>query len=118
MRADRFGNLVVSAAGSRGRRLTAQEAFAAINRSALCRLEGHRSFPTALRAHGHGLGLGKSPATGALAFRLARLTALGLVLKILVVEEVLFSRCEHEIRSAVYTLKDAVLKLRHSNCAP
>jgi hypothetical protein len=28
-------------------------------------------------------------------------------------EEVLFSRCEYEIGSAVYTLEDAVLKVRH-----
>jgi hypothetical protein len=34
------------------------------------------------------------------------------------VEEVLFSRCEYKIRSAVHALKDAVLKLRHSNSAP
>jgi hypothetical protein len=30
------------------------------------------------------------------------------------VEEMLFSRCKYEIRSAIRTLKDAVLKLRHS----
>jgi hypothetical protein len=28
-------------------------------------------------------------------------------------EEVLFSRCKYEIRSAIDTLEDAVLKLRH-----
>jgi hypothetical protein len=53
-----------------------------------------------------------------LALGLAILTALGLVLEILVVEEVLFSRCEYEFCSAVYTREDAVLKLRHSNVAP
>jgi hypothetical protein len=30
-------------------------------------------------------------------------------------EEVLFSRSEHEIRSAIHTLQDAILKLRHIN---
>jgi hypothetical protein len=34
------------------------------------------------------------------------------------VEEVLFSRCENEICSAINALEDAILKLRHSNCAP
>jgi hypothetical protein len=34
------------------------------------------------------------------------------------VEEVLFSRCEYEICSAVYAFEDAVLKLRHITCAP
>ena len=49
---------------------------------------------------------------------LAILAAFRLVLEILVVEEVLFSRCKYEIRSAVYALEDAILELRHSNCAP
>ena len=49
---------------------------------------------------------------------LAILTALGLILEVLVVEEVLFSRCEYEVCSAVYALEDAVLEIRHINCAP
>ena len=49
-----------------------------------------------------------------LALGLAGLAALGFVLEILVVEEVLFSRCEYEICSAIYALENAVLKLRHS----
>jgi hypothetical protein len=49
-----------------------------------------------------------------LAFRLTVLTALRLVLEVLVVEEVLFSRCKYEIRSAVNALEDSILKLRHS----
>jgi hypothetical protein len=53
-----------------------------------------------------------------LALGLAILTALGFVFKILVVEEVLFSRCEYKFCAAVYTREDAVLKLRHSNVAP
>jgi hypothetical protein len=39
--------------------------------------------------------------------------ALGLILEILVVEEVLFSRCEYEIRVAIHAFEYAVLKLRH-----
>jgi len=53
-----------------------------------------------------------------LPFGLAILATFGFVLEILVVEEVLFSRCEYEICSAIYTLEDAILELRHSNCAP
>jgi hypothetical protein len=48
-----------------------------------------------------------------LAFSLAAFATLGFVLEVLVVEEVLFSRCEYEIRSAIYTLEYAVLKLGH-----
>jgi hypothetical protein len=32
------------------------------------------------------------------------------------VEEVLFSRCKYKIRSAVHTLENSVLKLRHNLC--
>jgi hypothetical protein len=34
------------------------------------------------------------------------------------VEEMLLSRCEYEVRSAVNAFEDAVLKLRHIGCAP
>jgi hypothetical protein len=57
-----------------------------------------------LRAGGHGFALGESAAARALAFGFARLAAFGLVLEILVVEEVLFSRCKNKIRSAINTL--------------
>ena len=40
-------------------------------------------------------------------------TALGLVLEVFVVEEVLFSRCEYKIRCAIDALEDAILKLGH-----
>jgi hypothetical protein len=53
-----------------------------------------------------------------LALCLTSFAALGLVLETLVVEEVLFSRCEYEIRSAIAAFKDAVLKLRHIYFAP
>jgi hypothetical protein len=48
-----------------------------------------------------------------LALGLASLAALGLILEVLVVEEVLFSRCEYEIRVAIHAFEYAVLKLRH-----
>ncbi len=103
-----------------GRRssLPAEEALAAIYRPALGWLEGYRGFPAALRAGGHGFRLGKARGRGTRALGLAILAALRLVFEILVVEEVLFSRCEYEICSAVYALEDAVLEIRHINCAP
>jgi hypothetical protein len=67
-----------------------------------------------LGAGGHGFGLSETASTLALGF--ASLAALWLVFKVLVVEEVLFSRCEHEICTAVYALQYSVLKLRHSLC--
>ena len=51
-------------------------------------------------------------------FGLAILTALGLVLEVLVVEEVLFSRCEYKFRCAIDALEDAILKLRHIQLFP
>ncbi len=41
------------------------------------------------------------------------LQRLGSFLKVLVVEEVLFSRCENEICSAIHAFENAVLELRH-----
>jgi hypothetical protein len=68
-----------------------------------------------LRAGGHGFGFGETSAA-ALTLGLASLAAFGFVLKILVLEEVLFSRGEDEIRPAVYALDYSILKLRHSLC--
>jgi len=66
-----------------------------------------------LRTLSHGLGFGKTGSGRSLALGLACLAALGLILEILVVEEVLFSRCEYEIRAAIDAFENAVLKLRH-----
>jgi hypothetical protein len=66
-----------------------------------------------LGAFCHGLGFGKAGSGRALALGLACLAALGFILEILVVEEVLFSRCEYEIRAAIHAFENAVLKLRH-----
>ena len=110
-------SLSVARDGRRGG-FAAEEAFAAIYRPALGWLEGHRSFPTALRAGGHGFRFGKARGRRTLALGLTSLAAFGFVLEVFVVEEVLFSRCEYEICSAVNALEDAILKLRHSNCAP
>ena len=48
-----------------------------------------------------------------MALGLAILTALGLIFEVLVVEEMLFSRCEYKICCAIDALEDAILKLRH-----
>jgi len=102
-----------------GRRsLPAQEAFPAIYWPPLGWLKWHRGFPAALRAGGHGFRFGKARGRRTRAFGLTVLAPLGFVLEVFVVEEVLFSRCEYEVCSAVYALEDAVLKIRHINCAP
>ncbi len=49
---------------------------------------------------------------------LAILAALGLILKILIVEKVLFSRCEDEIGTAIHALQYTILKLRHMYLRP
>ncbi|HKE29879.1 MAG TPA: hypothetical protein VKB88_46335 [Bryobacteraceae bacterium] len=81
----------------------------------MSRLKRNRGFTAALRARGHGFRLGETSAASASSFLLACFAALRLVLEVLVVEEMLFSRCEDEIGSTVYAFEDAVLKLRHSN---
>ena len=93
--------------------LPAQEALTAVNRTPLGRFERNRGFPAALGALRHGFGFRKTGSRRTLALGLACLAALGLVLEILVVEEVLFSRCEYEIRAAIHAFEYAVLKLRH-----
>jgi hypothetical protein len=76
-------------------------------------LEGYRGVPTALGARGRGLRLAEPRCRTALALVLAILAALGFVLEVLVMEEMLFSRCKYEICPTVYALEDAVLKIRH-----
>jgi len=100
------------------RRLPAEEAFAAIHWPALGWLKGYRGFPTALRAGGHGFRFGKARGRRTRTLGFTILTALRFVFEVFVVEEVLFSRCKYEVCSAVYALEDAVLKIRHINCAP
>jgi hypothetical protein len=66
-----------------------------------------------LGALGRGFGFGETASGRSLALDLASLAALGLILEILVVEEVLFSRCKYKIRAAIHAFENAVLKLRH-----
>jgi len=90
-----------------------QEAFPAIDRTSLGRLERHSCLPPALGALGSGFRFGEAGTGGTLALRFTRFAALGFILEVLVVEEVLFSRCENEIRAAIHAFENAVLKLRH-----
>jgi hypothetical protein len=60
-----------------------------------------------LRARGHGFRFGEPAATApgrTLALQFAVLAALGFVLEVFVMEEVLFSRCKYKIRPAINTL--------------
>jgi len=68
-----------------------------------------------LRASGHGFRFRETAAARrrTLPLGLARLAALGLVFEVLVMEEMLFSRCEYEIRAAIDAFEDAILKLGH-----
>jgi len=94
--------------------LPALKALAAVDRTPLRRLEGHRSLPSALRAGSVRFGLGVTGRRTALAFGLAGLAALGLVLEILIVVEVLFTRREYEVCAAIHALENAILKFRHN----
>jgi hypothetical protein len=49
---------------------------------------------------------------------LAILAALGLILKVFVMEEMLFSRCEYKIGCTIDALEHAILKLRHIQLFP
>jgi hypothetical protein len=95
----------------------AEEALATKDRAALGRLEGNGSFPAALRATGYRFGFAGTERR-ALALALASLAALGLILEVLVVEEMLLSRCENKFRSAIYAFENAILKIRHKHLCP
>jgi hypothetical protein len=108
-----------SLSGCRGRQpggLPAEEALPAVYRTALSGFKGNCCLPAALRASGHGFGLGETTSTITLALGFTSLAALGFVFEVLAVEEVLFSRCKYKFRSAVHTLENSVLKLRHNLC--
>jgi hypothetical protein len=59
-------------------------------------------------------GLGEARPRSTLALGLAILAALRLVLEILVVVEVLFTRSEYKLCAAVHAFEDAILKFRHN----
>jgi len=104
---------IAASTGAGGLRLAAQEALPAEYRPPLRGFEGHGGFAAALRTNGHGFRL-----AGArwprLPLALARFAAFGLVLEVLVVEEVLFSRCENKFGSALRALEIPILELRHN----
>jgi len=98
-----------------GRRGTfpVQEALPAKDRTPLGGLEGNCGLPAALRTGGHGFHFGEAPGTRTLALVLAGFAALGLILEVLVMEEMLFSRGENKIGATIHALEDAVLKFWH-----
>jgi hypothetical protein len=108
--------LVVSGcrAGGQTRGFPAQETFPAIYRAPLRWFEWNRCLAPTLRARSHCFCFGKAPS--ALPLRFARLAALGFILEILVVEEMLFSRREHKVSTAIYAFQYSILELRHNRC--
>ncbi len=88
------------------------EAFAAVHRTPLRRLEGNSGFFSALRANGLGLDALKSSGSrdSALhAIRFTGLAPLGLVLEALVGEEHLLARCEYKLRTAFCALQNLIV---------
>ena len=92
------------------------EAFAAIHWTTLRGFERNSGFTLAAGAYC----LGFDPLVIAPALRQAKrlgplaltaFTAFRFVLELLVVEEELFTGCEHEVGAAVHTLEDLVLEL-------
>jgi len=81
--------------GSR-RGLTAQKAFAAKYRTALRGSERYGGFPAALGATGYGFRFAETVGR-TLALRFTAFAPFWFVSKVLVVEEVLFSRCEDKL---------------------
>jgi hypothetical protein len=95
------------------------EALAAKDRASLCGLEGNGGFFPATRTRCAGFHLlviaaaGSAVVAGAYllrAFGFTRLAALGLVLKLLVVEKKLFPGRKYELCSAVNALEDPILE--------
>jgi hypothetical protein len=90
------------------------EAFAAVNRSPLCRLERYRCFLSALRAHSlgfdtlHTVAGTTSVSRGAVC--LARFAPLGLVLETLVGEKHLLAGGENELGITFGAFQNPVLK--------
>ena len=99
--------------GGRRGTFSVQEAFPAKDRTPLRGLEGNCGLPAALRTGGHSFHFSKTRGTRTLALVLAGFAALGLILEVLVMEEVLFSRSENKIGATIHALEDAVLKFWH-----
>jgi hypothetical protein len=96
--------LTLSIAPGGGRlRFTAQEALAAVYWPTLRGPERHCGFAAALRTNRGGFRLAGTQRPR-LPLALAGLAALGLVLEVFVVEEVLFSRCKDKFGSALRAL--------------
>ena len=103
-------------AGCRG--FPAKETLAAKNRAALSWPERHGSFTATLRADCCRLYPLRAGSRRSLTFTLTSFAALGFILEILIVEEMLLSRRENELGAAVSALEDSILKLWHHHWLP
>ena len=98
-------------AGCRG--FPAKETLAAKDRAALSGPERDGSFPPALRADGCRLYSLRAGSRRSLTLTLTSFAALGFILEIFIVEEVLLSRCKNELGATISALEDSILKLWH-----
>jgi hypothetical protein len=99
--------------GARRLRFPALEALAAVNRAALGRPEWNGRFAATLRADRCGLRSRGARRRRPLPLYLARLAALWLIFKVLVVEEMLLSRRKNKLSPAIRALDNSILKLWH-----
>ena len=99
--------------GARRLCFPAKEALTTVDRASLGGPEGNRRFPAALRTDCCCLRSRRSGRRRSLPLYLARLAALGFILEVLVVEEMLLSRRENELRSTISALDNPILKLWH-----
>ncbi|HLI85937.1 MAG TPA: hypothetical protein VKV17_18630 [Bryobacteraceae bacterium] len=100
--------------GRGGVGLPAEETLATKDGAALRGFERNGRFTTALGTTGYRLGFAGTERR-ALALALASLAALGFIFEVLVVEEVLLSRCKYKFRSAIYAFENAILEIRHKH---
>ena len=103
-------------AGCRG--FPAKETLAAKDRAALSWPERDGSFPAALRTDGCRLYPLRAGSRRSLTFTLTSFAALGFILEIFIVEEVLLSRCKNELGATISALEDSILKLWHHHRLP
>src|SRR5579872_1333893 len=90
-----------------------EETLAAVNRPALGRPKGNRCLASALRAHRSRFRPLYARGRSTLALGFARFAPLWFIFEVLVVEEMLLSRRENELRSTIRTLNDSILELWH-----
>jgi len=98
--------------------LLALEALPAEYRAALSGLKRDGGFAAAVRALGHGFHPSRPAGRVPRSLCFACLATLRLILESLVVEEMLFTRGEYKIRTAIHAGKLPILELCHSPVLP